>query len=198
MIWEHTWPAPRIIEESYCFAESSESDYTILHPGGPLSMELKNLGWGFPEEEPFKKSSEPVALHVCRESRTHTLRKYVYMKHADTLAGSFYFSPSRDVLYLDIRDDDYFCPKELLKSYASQLNKFEMVLVGESYWVNMKPIRYTRDFLTIFQGLKAIRVFSSRDHFREEPICEYARSCLEHPELKVKTLELMDRSGHFY
>ena len=70
----------------------------------------------------------------------------------------------------------------------------------------MKPVRYTRDFLTIFQGLKTIRVFSSRDHFREEPICEYAkqlreeyaRLCLEHPELKVKTLELMDRSGHFY
>jgi uncharacterized membrane protein len=84
MIWEHTWPAPQIIEESFCFTKSSETNYTILHPGGSLSMELKNLGWRILEEELFKKCSEPIALYVCHESQMHTLRKYAYIKHADS------------------------------------------------------------------------------------------------------------------
>lgn len=98
MIWEHTWPAPRLIENVFYaeFDSSDEEVYAILHPTGSLSVALE-------EEGLFKKCPEPVALQVCQESRRHTRTKYM---HAHTLAGSFYFSPSRDMLYLPLGFED--------------------------------------------------------------------------------------------
>jgi hypothetical protein len=119
MIWEHTWPAPRLIDAASYFptsvptseaqSDSSDEKYTILHPVGSFSAALKeDRGWRILEEGPFKKCPEPVALQVCQESRRHTQTKYVYISHAYTPAGSFYFSPSRDVLYLlvGVGDED--------------------------------------------------------------------------------------------
>jgi hypothetical protein len=90
----------------------------------------------------------------------------VYISYAYTLAGSFYFSPSRDVLYLPLDDwdedmdvDDEYCHLDPLQdSYAHQLDNFETVLIDDSDWVDVTPIAYTKYFQTIFHGLKTIRI----------------------------------------
>jgi hypothetical protein len=83
------------------------------------------------------KCPEPVALQVCQEFRRHTRINYVYISHAYTLSGSFYFNPSRDVLYLpmDVGDEDMNVDDEdcrlgpLQDSYAHQLDNVETVLI---------------------------------------------------------------------
>jgi len=171
MIWEHTWPAPRLIEPAFYFptsrAGSDDTDnsgeeevYTILHHVGSLSAALKGDQGCF-EEGPFKKCPEPVTLHVSQESRSHTRTNYVYISHAYTPAGSFYFSPSRDVLYLprnentDVHDEDCH-PDPLQDSYTHQLDNFETVLIHDSNWVDVTPATYTEYFQDIFHGLKTI------------------------------------------
>jgi hypothetical protein len=157
VIWEHTCPAPLLIEAAFCFptseAESDDLDssgeedgYTILYPVGSLSAALK--------EGLFKKCPEPVALPVCQESLRHTQTKYIHISHAHTLAGSFYFSPSRDVLYLPVGignkdtdvDDEYCHPDPLQDSYGHQLVIFETVLIDDSDWVDVTPTAYSKYF----------------------------------------------------
>jgi hypothetical protein len=225
MIWEHTWPAPRLIDAASYFPTSvltseTESDtseeevYTILHPVGSLSAALKeDRGWRI-LEGPFKKCPEPVALQVCQESRRHTRTNYVYISHAYTPAGSFYFSPSRDVLYLlvgvgdeDTDVDDEDCP--LQDSYAHQLDNVETVLIDDSGWFDVTPATYTKFLQTIFHGLKTIRILfthGGKATLNKEQIHEcanqlrvdYAKLSLRYPEWILKTLEFIDRSGQFY
>lgn len=44
--------------------------------------------------------ASPVALQVCRESRSHTLKTYKRLQHAHVAHCCFYFDPRRDVLWL--------------------------------------------------------------------------------------------------
>lgn len=203
MIWELTWPPPRLIEAGLCIVESDEEGVdservnSILQPGQSLSTALKgDLGCRVLEEGPFEKFPEPVALQVCQESRRHTLTPYLHLSHAYTLAGSFYFSPSRDVLYLmGVGDDeDEYCRlDELQACYGHQLNNFETVLVDETDWARVPT------FLAIFHGLKTICILltEEKDSAVKEQIHEHAelaKLSLEYPEWTPKTLEFIHKT----
>jgi hypothetical protein len=94
----------------------------------------------------------------------------LYISHAYTPAGSFYFSPSCDVLYLlvgvgdedtDVGDED--CPLGPLQdSYAHQLDNVETVLIDDSGWFDVTPATYTKILQAIFHGLKTIRILFTR------------------------------------
>lgn len=120
MIWEHTWPAPRVIEAAIEDVEGENeeddeeedeeddndddededflSEFTLLRLAGSLSAFLEcDFGHKILEEGPVEKCPFPVTLRVCHESRQHTLTQYILIQHAK-LEASFYFNPYRDSL----------------------------------------------------------------------------------------------------
>jgi hypothetical protein len=184
MIWEYTWPAPRLIEPAVYCSEPNEgseepepwdsdygevdAEYTILRPTCSVFRALKeDLIVRTLFEEPLEFCPNPVALQVCRESRKHTLTQYTLVSHAYTPAGSFYFSSYRDLLYLcftymEVRNYS----EHLQENYGAQLSKFETVLVEDFIWEEATPTKYTTAFLTNFEGLRIIRIlFTENDYF---------------------------------
>lgn len=74
-----------------------------------------------------------MALLIYHESRQHTIRTYTYLKHTDYSTGSFYFSPTRDVLWLcpNIADKPRAIRYVLRRSYGSQLNLIKNILMAD-------------------------------------------------------------------
>jgi hypothetical protein len=123
---------------------------------------------------PFEHCSDPIALQVCKESREHTLSRYMSMQHLETKEGSFYFSPSRDVLLLSVdytngyyTDDVMYYSNELKRFYNGQLNYIKTVLVLHHKWVETTPAGYVK-FLDIFGGLEIIQLLYLQDNDDEE------------------------------
>jgi hypothetical protein len=145
------------IYEGETFQEEDE-DVAILRLAGPVSVLLsEDFGIRAVEEEPRMRCRPPVSLHVCRESRMHTLSQYRQLEHSVTTQGSFYFNPYRDVLWLsqDFTDrPEYF--GDLERCYGEQLNAIETLLVEESEWNIHTPALYTSWHLGNFGGLKVI------------------------------------------
>lgn len=187
MIWECTWPAPRVIEaashETYEDADetddedSEETDedagydeFTILRPGGSYSSFFTYNafnGWRILDSPPLEQCPHPVALQVCHESRHHTLKEYTAMQHTKSTLGSFYFSPNRDFLWfcIDFTDE----PKrvdDLKAFYGNQLQNFKRVLVMDIVWTEDMPSAYTRVFLAALGDLEEIRLvyYNSEDN----------------------------------
>jgi hypothetical protein len=79
------------------------------------------------------------------------------MEHTAAKEGSFYFNPSRDVLWLstDFTDVPEYL-EQLTRHYGDQLNGIEALLVGESQWAETSPAEFTSMYLEPFGGLKAI------------------------------------------
>jgi hypothetical protein len=236
MIWEHTWPVPRLMELAVCPPgpdleaedweiedEDVERRYTILRPACSLSKALReDLVSRSVDEEPLEDCPEPVALHVCRESRTHTLTQYTLVCHAYTPAGSFHFSSNRDLLYLSFHyTDDPVYSEALQDNYNNQLDKIEAVLVEDFVWQEVTHTNCTAILLATFKGLKTIHImFTENDYFdtsdeednsdddtlngenvqkaASQLRADYAKECLDHPEWTPKKFELMDRSGKIY
>ena len=152
------WPDARLIQPVWHESGSNPDEYyafTILRPAGPLS--LKDLGSRTMKKGLFEHCPNPITLWICQESRKHTLNHYMLMEHSQTTAGSFYFSPSRDVLFLtmDYTDDPYYSD-QLEQFYKGQLNHIRTVLVLDRKWVDT-----IRKALFIFGGLEIIRTVSS-------------------------------------
>jgi hypothetical protein len=99
------------------------------------------------------------------------------MLHSETTAGSFYFSPSRDVLFLsvDYTDDQYYSD-ELKGFYDEQLNHIKMVLVLDHKWVDITPIDYIGKFLNIFDSLEIIRLLYLQNKYNIQHLHGYAMS----------------------
>jgi len=160
MIWEYTWPAPRMIEVAV-FEDETTLEYkevAILRFAGPLSVLLeKDFGSRVVEESPVQKCRPPVALQVCHESREHTLSQYRIMVHTISRAGSFYFNPYCDVLWfsLDFTDEPSYL-QDLERCYSEQLNAIETILVEEIEWIENTPAWYTSYYLRPLGGLKTI------------------------------------------
>ncbi|KAI9867012.1 MAG: hypothetical protein M1813_000410 [Trichoglossum hirsutum] len=137
MIWKYSWPAPRIIGPESC-RESRDKPFRILRINDLLtSLASKRIETKLPKERP-----NPVTLQVCHESRQYTLEQYIVMRHARSTAGTFYFSPARDILWFDTshlseRDGG----RQLEQYYGSQLHNFKRVLLvyvrqGIDWFVN--------------------------------------------------------------
>ncbi|KAH6677584.1 hypothetical protein B0J14DRAFT_636261 [Halenospora varia] len=73
-IWKYTFPDPRDMDIAYCV----ESGGSLNGPDAP-----------------------PVALLVCRESRSEALREYIIIHRPHKHEMPFCFSPSRDTFFLN-------------------------------------------------------------------------------------------------
>ncbi|KAL5327990.1 hypothetical protein ACEPPN_005696 [Leptodophora sp. 'Broadleaf-Isolate-01'] len=187
LIWEHTWPEPRLIEAALCEGETTiqYTDVAILRFVGTLSTVLNtNVGRRVVEQRPVESCPPPVSLFVCHESRKHTLKQYRSMEHTNSKAGSFYFNPRHDVLWFsfgavqhDYGYQDLMClcnerfgsdftvkplyRRNLLRFCNEQLSDIERVLVKEAEWEEITPARYNSKYLSSLSGLKIITVLFS-------------------------------------
>jgi hypothetical protein len=91
------------------------------------------------------------------------------MQHLETKAGSFYFSPSRDVLSLSVdytngyyADDVMHYSNEIKRFYNEQLNYIKTALVLHRKWVEATPAGHLK-FLYIFGCLEIIRLLYLQD-----------------------------------
>jgi hypothetical protein len=240
LIWEHSWPPPRLIEVAAYFPSpnleaehwelgdgDAETGHAILRPLGSLSRALKeDLVARAMDEEPLEEFQSPVALQVCQESRMYTQKHYVLLSHSYTLAGSFYLSHIRDVLYLSLqymrsRQYSEALQEALRDSYPDKLDGFATVLVEDITWEKLSPTEYTTIVLAAFKSLKTTRIlFIQKHHFNTSALvgysddapmndeqvheyanrlrAEYAKACLDHPEWRSTTLEVMDRNGKIF
>jgi 2EXR family len=151
MIWEFTWPPPRIIEATYYEDLDAEEfrELTVLRLGGSLSTFLNaELGSRILQDKPLEDCQSPVALRVCNESRRHTLKKYIALRHAEYNAGSFFFSPDYDILWLsqDCTDESQNI-EEIKDYYGDQLSLIKNVLVEEIEWSDITAADYIEKHL---------------------------------------------------
>ncbi|KAH8598430.1 hypothetical protein B0O99DRAFT_615115 [Bisporella sp. PMI_857] len=180
MIWEYTWPEPRLIEASLFDnpeaqaemegqEEETEEPFEIvnLRFAGSLSTMLKeDLGSRIVEDGPVEHCPAPVALQICQQSRMHTLSRYRVMT---SLAGPFYYHPQRDVIFfsVDVADDYPMHIPFLDRYHKTELNTLETVLVLESEWPDSPRKRgtgrggmdYTLDCISHLGGLKTVQIF---------------------------------------
>ena len=180
MIWEHTWPETRVVEVAFrdeTFTEPSLCRY--MRVTGALSsflrQEFRDRHF---EDPPLETSPDPVALHVCRESRAHTLEKYIAMKHSRMGCGSFYVNPHRDVFWFS---DHYEDLNDLRSLYCKSWGKIERVLVGELEWSTRGPEDCTEDFVEHILSLRLLTVVMDSEGFGEWDL------------LSTETLEKLDR-----
>jgi hypothetical protein len=122
MIWEYTWPAAQVVEAAsrekfdegdgdddndYDYDDDDDDDddddyhdFTIFRPLGSLDTLLQLDFTSRPVEKlsPLEKCLFPIALQICQESRLHTLKTYVLIKHLNLPECAFYFNPRQDLL----------------------------------------------------------------------------------------------------
>lgn len=163
MIWEYTWPESRVIEATY-YDDTTDDDgfeLTVLRLGGSLSKFLStDFGGRILQDGPLERSPPPVSLRVCRESRRHTLKEFIEMRHAKYDAGSFFFSPSHDVLWFS-QDftDEISNLREIEEYYGNQLHNVKNIMVEEVEWHEMTPARYTSDYLSPFVNIRNLFIY---------------------------------------
>ncbi|TVY41989.1 hypothetical protein LOCC1_G006509 [Lachnellula occidentalis] len=171
IIWEHTWPEAQIIEAAICEEDENAEEYInigFLRPAGPLALALDNeLFWTRTvESEPLDKFSYPMALHICKESRRHTLTKYRVMEHSKTAKGRFCFNPEYDIVWFsldfihDIKTESYLV--DLEDCYGGQLNAVETLLV-EDFMLQYEGLDAYSDCLLALSSLKAIFIRLGND-----------------------------------
>ena len=168
------------------------------------------------EDGPLEDCPHPVALQVCRESRQHTLRQYVATQHREFKAGSFFFSPYRDVLFLtlDFTDEPSHL-REVEHHYGSQLKNINAVLLEEVDWTQEGPASYTSSHLTPFGDLDEILLvygdynedgdilpvvaeeLRSRASYFKEQYQEFI-TAVKDRKGTARCIKYMDRSGKFY
>jgi hypothetical protein len=159
MIWEYTWPGPRMIEGITCEDEEAEEYITAtnLRIAGPLSALLEqDFGTRTLGGNRFEECPPPVALQVCHESRKHTLSQY---HTVESMAGPFYVNPYRDILWLSMDlTDEPECLQDLIRYHERELNTFTTVLVEEYEWAENTPAGYASKYLAHLRGLQTILI----------------------------------------
>ena len=106
----------------------------------------------------------PVALHVCHESRRHTLRRYRAIRHIASRNARLYVHPSRDLLWSDaILIDELQNLIDLNHFYRRQLAQIEMLFVEEEEWRVYSESSSTLKHLIPFTGLKMIVILLDDD-----------------------------------
>lgn len=164
MIWEHIWPETRVVEVAIRDETFTEHSLCLhMRVTGALSSFLRqDFHYRHFQDPPLETSPDPVALHICRESRAHTLEKYIAMKHSRMGCGSFYFNPNRDVFWFSEHCDDL----DVLRGhYREPCDKIERVLVGELECNMRGPEDHSEDFVEHVPGLGLLTVGMDSEGF---------------------------------
>lgn len=100
-IWESTWPAARLVEVR--LPPGGGNAPRRIKPSRQVGAEKVTV-WNSQsqrlEDVVCRPYAHPVALRVCREARTHTLKTYRRLQHLHVTDCGFYLDPRRDVLWL--------------------------------------------------------------------------------------------------
>ncbi|KAH7243860.1 hypothetical protein FSOLCH5_013300 [Fusarium solani] len=141
LIWQATLEVPRVL----ALRKHSHADTYSVYFEIRCSLEawLDHLNSsGCPQKD---VANVPVALHVCRESRKHTLKTFALFRHKFKPEKPLYVNPKADILQicpmtsasLDFLDDDHQRHKftdSLYRGYGEQLES------------NIKNIVMTSDY----------------------------------------------------
>lgn len=229
-IWEMTWPSPRVVEhacrdnpeqpvsDSGSDSEAEEdlsgshdpAEFDYLRLSGGLSHWLREDFSSRDETvNPLERCADPVALHVCAESRVHTLHRYTRMHHPQIETSAFYIDPRSDFLWLG-HDFESEHVDELRRYYGPQVDTIERVIVEElGLWAD-SDVDDAIDILDLFGGLRFVRVILENYQFSgddEAPptaadYLQIANTLLgrDEPMLQGKNwrVEYTDREGNVY
>lgn len=167
MIWAGTFPGPRVFEPTIRPSQHARRTHQCLRlqPTAPLSTwlvsDLKNRRFDDPAIE---RCDDPVALHICRESRAQALATYLPMLH-DQSATPFYFNPGEDLLWLAKSTLDQPDMIGMLKGcYGEAWDRIERVLVEELWWIEFTTACERDGIIGLFGGLKTIEVMVAPDY----------------------------------
>jgi 2EXR family len=208
MIWEYTFPEARVIEAGLEYSEDDsegETEYIVLRLAGRLSTLLQHqeeFTTRITEDGPFEKCLDPVALWICRESRMYTMTQYTTMRHLVLTTCSFYFNPSRDVLWftMDATDELELLPQ--MQLYGKQLDNIEIAFVEELWWDEKTPEKYSSSFLDFLGGLRIILLLLDLDVPTEIDNQQHADELrIAHQELLSRrkwTIKYIDLISRFY
>lgn len=185
MIWEYTWPVAQVIEAASCENFDDEyTDLTILRPVSSFDNFLRtDFGHRILEmKSPLEKCPPPLALWICCESCEHTLKRYQFIQHLETAAGSFYFNPTRDTLWFswDLTSEPWRLI-HLKTHYHRSLENFKTLLIQDSDWDDEGlPDKYCLRSFTILPGLEMIILLSDDYDYLSHQL--YPCSAEEHEE----------------
>lgn len=164
MIWTATFPGPRVIEPTIRVSAHPRRAHQCLRlqPIASLPTFLASETTYLPhrrfDDPPIERCDDPVALHVCRESRAQTRASYIPVIH-DQGATPFYFSPGKDLFWLAkstlIKPD--MIP--MLKTcYREAWDRIERVLVEEKWWIEFTTACERDGIIKLFEGLRTVEV----------------------------------------
>jgi hypothetical protein len=168
IIWEYTWPEARVIEAAthVVFTGDEATELTYLRPAGSLAALLRTdvCARDLDIKLPLEICPSLVTLAVCRESREHTLKHYIFVEHSILPEGSFYFNPFRDIIWLswDLLDDTYGL-QELEEFYNESIGCFKTLLIQETEWEwgnKGLPDEYTKRSFSVLRGLETVLLAS--------------------------------------
>lgn len=171
MIWEATWPEPRVIEIVTIEHDNPETgdidDHARLQLFGSISSWLtSDHSWRPADSRPEKprnsfrqlpdENAYPIALSICSESRTHTLKSFYRMRHYNHPGWSFYFNPTCDILWLsddlwNLEEEDV---TELSTSYGRQLADVQNVILSVNGWSEIADL----EILRLLGGVNIIQI----------------------------------------
>ncbi|KAH7000853.1 hypothetical protein EDB80DRAFT_545943, partial [Ilyonectria destructans] len=102
------------------------------------------------------ENAYPIALSICSESRTHTLKSFYRMRHYNQPGWSFYFNPTRDILWLsddlwNLEEEDV---TELSTSYGRQLADVQNVILSVNGWSKIADL----EILRLLGGVNIIQI----------------------------------------
>jgi hypothetical protein len=123
--------------------------------------------------------------------------------------------------YMHCRQYSEALQEALQASYPDKLDGFATVLVEDITWEKLSPTEYTTIVLAPLESLNTARIlFIQKHHFNTSDLVrysddgpmnneqvheygnrlrsEYAKACLDHPEWRSTTLEVMDRNGKIF
>ncbi|KAM0496907.1 hypothetical protein ACHAP8_007136 [Fusarium lateritium] len=175
LIWEATWPGPRLIDAQMgmlFYDNNTYERFSKLQILGSMPNWLDTGETG----QVLKHDRYPVALSVCAESRTHTLKHFTLVRHHHHIEWSLYLNPTLDALYVsepvwDLDEDDVpYRPKtlwdlnedniiELARGYGRQLASIKKLIMNLNLCFEIPRLRVLR----ILSGIEVIQLYLDND-----------------------------------